>query len=220
LIWPLLAFGFLAGKRQLRPLIALALILVCVCFGALYEICRFVVFPYSSILIGCVTALYAPQLSRLVVERGLAYPALVVAAVLQLGLATRAESPWATSLTTTGYGIAVALLLLSALSEASALRSLLAWSPLAYVGRVSYGIYLIHILCIHVVTRFCTAPFQVFGWTCVASVGAASLLYYFVERPLIGLGRTLSSRIQQKSGRQRHPCALSKTHIESGGSVL
>jgi peptidoglycan/LPS O-acetylase OafA/YrhL len=78
----------------------------------------------------------------------------------------------------------------------------LAWGPLAWAGRLTYGMYLIHILVMNVILRMFavarieTVPFVSFLATYFVSLVAAYLLYRMVEKPLIGAGRRLS--VQRK----------------------
>jgi peptidoglycan/LPS O-acetylase OafA/YrhL len=80
----------------------------------------------------------------------------------------------------------------------SLMRRLLGWAPLVYLGKRSYGAYLIHVLPIHL-------GYLLFGSTTVASglltaafalavtIPAAELLYRVVEQPGMALARRLSS---------------------------
>jgi peptidoglycan/LPS O-acetylase OafA/YrhL len=88
--------------------------------------------------------------------------------------------------------------------QQGALFRLLQWEPLAYLGRRSYGAYLLHVLMIHV-------GYMMFGddsvlggvltaCVCLAlTVPAAELLYRLVERPGIGLGRRMIDRMAAAS---------------------
>jgi peptidoglycan/LPS O-acetylase OafA/YrhL len=80
----------------------------------------------------------------------------------------------------------------------SLMRRLLGWAPLVYLGKRSYGAYLIHVLPIHL-------GYLLFGSTTVAgglltaafalavTIPAAELLYRVVEQPGMALARRLSS---------------------------
>jgi peptidoglycan/LPS O-acetylase OafA/YrhL len=78
------------------------------------------------------------------------------------------------------------------------MRRLLGWAPLVYLGKRSYGAYLLHVLPIHL-------GYLLFGSTTVAAglltaafalavtIPAAELLYRVVEQPGMALARRLSS---------------------------
>jgi peptidoglycan/LPS O-acetylase OafA/YrhL len=64
----------------------------------------------------------------------------------------------------------------------------LEWRPLAFVGTISYGMYLLHTIVIDVLHRameWPTAP--LFLWTMVLTTVAAGLSYRFFERPFLRL---------------------------------
>lgn len=68
----------------------------------------------------------------------------------------------------------------------------LEWRPVAYVGKISYGIYLLHLLVIYVVRRLASpelldTPGAVFLLSLTVTVFLASLSYIYFERPLLQL---------------------------------
>jgi len=70
-------------------------------------------------------------------------------------------------------------------------RSLLAWRPLAWVGLISYGVYLWHLPLADEVNSWLGPKVDDFGFPAVtvatfaAAVTAAALSYYLVEKPLL-----------------------------------
>jgi peptidoglycan/LPS O-acetylase OafA/YrhL len=70
--------------------------------------------------------------------------------------------------------------------------------PLAYVGTVSYFIYLFHFPIVYAMRRLSETlhcgVFLNLSLTLAATVGAASLSWYALERPMIALGRSLIGR--------------------------
>lgn len=76
----------------------------------------------------------------------------------------------------------------------------LEWSPLIFLGRVSYGVFLVHAPLLIIATSASVRwlPFQVaVALVPLAAVALAVPLYRFVELPAIGLGRRLSQRWSQ-----------------------
>ena len=83
--------------------------------------------------------------------------------------------------------------------QESAMRRVLTYGPLVYLGRRSYGAYLLHVLAIHI-------GYMAFGSTTVAggllttffallvTIPAAELLYWTVERPGMGMAQRLTAR--------------------------
>jgi peptidoglycan/LPS O-acetylase OafA/YrhL len=87
-------------------------------------------------------------------------------------------------------------------------NSLLSWKPLAFVGRISFSMYLLHLF---VLDRFAS-----FGWprdlTILAAFGAllivATLSFTLVERPGMQIGARL---IRWMAERRRSPAAMPST---------
>ena len=78
---------------------------------------------------------------------------------------------------------------------------LLSFKPLVFLGKLSYGIYLIHVLAIH----FISAVLDRFTWTLpwslrflvalIVSVAASYILQTTIERPMVAFGRSLAKRL-------------------------
>ena len=95
--------------------------------------------------------------------------------------------------------IALCVLLPAVFGEASggAVRRVLAWPPLLWVGLVSYSLYLWHPAIAQKIVY--TDLDESIGWmvpailAAVASIAAAAVSFYLVERPALRLGRRLTS---------------------------
>jgi peptidoglycan/LPS O-acetylase OafA/YrhL len=78
------------------------------------------------------------------------------------------------------------------LHPSSRVVSVLEWKPLAFVGMVSYGIYLLHMLVLDVAQRALSRwhvdlPGALFMACFIGTVALAALSYRFFERPLLRL---------------------------------
>jgi peptidoglycan/LPS O-acetylase OafA/YrhL len=73
----------------------------------------------------------------------------------------------------------------------------LSWAPLAWLGRISYSLYLWQVLFLTPGWEPASQWWQHWPWNLLASLGAAILSYYFVEKPLIRVGRTLAARLRK-----------------------
>ncbi len=73
----------------------------------------------------------------------------------------------------------------------------LEWRPLAWVGRMSYSLYLWQQLYFHDLARYRIeeiGPLQGWPWNALALLACAAASHYLLERPLTRLGRTLADR--------------------------
>lgn len=76
---------------------------------------------------------------------------------------------------------------------------LLEWRPLAYIGVVSYGVYLLHKFTLHVTQRgldalAISAPEARFVLVLIAAVALAALSHRFIEAPMLRLKSRFSAR--------------------------
>lgn len=105
------------------------------------------------------------------------------------------------------------------ITEHTVFQRLLAFKPLAYVGVISYGIYLMHMLCANVVRVMLGGSFGtwIFAATTVLSIAVASLSFRFFESPMLRFGRRFGSNsLTDAAARLEHiehpePSAARKT---------
>lgn len=101
------------------------------------------------------------------------------------------------------------VLVMSLIERDSPLRAILASKPFAFVGKRTYGIYLLHVLVANAVIALLIRVHGDLGWplraalTLAGSVVAASLAKTLLEDPLIKVGRRLSERLQKARSRAR-----------------
>ncbi|MGO3152249.1 MAG: acyltransferase family protein [Galactobacter sp.] len=83
------------------------------------------------------------------------------------------------------------------ITEDTLLHPVLRWRPLAYVGTISYGMYLMHMLCANVIREFVPGRYSVllFVLTTALVIAVASVSKKIFEDPLQRLGRRLSTRV-------------------------
>lgn len=85
----------------------------------------------------------------------------------------------------------VVVVVATCIVEWTPLHPILRWRPLAFVGVISYGVYLLHNLCVDMV-RIAIREYEgilVFAVTLVAVVVLAYLSFRFFETPLLKLKR-------------------------------
>lgn len=194
LVWPALAFGLLAVIRT-RLAVAVGLLLVTVLLPASWGPTVFLR-PYGLILLGCVVALVLHAPDGFNALRGLGRFQLPLLAGLLLSCVLVGEPKrWEILV-----AVMSALLLISTLVQPEgAVARFFSTAPLVKVGTISYGIYLIHQLCLNAVEKVIPASSLV-GGTLLAivggavSIGGALVLSRFVEQPLIKLGRRFAAR--------------------------
>jgi peptidoglycan/LPS O-acetylase OafA/YrhL len=92
-----------------------------------------------------------------------------------------------------GAALLIALVLASARAQA-----LLAWPPLAWLGKVSFSLYLVHVPVILAALHLMPPDqplWAVMAGAVLVSLGLAWVLFHLAERPSIWLGRALSQRV-------------------------
>jgi peptidoglycan/LPS O-acetylase OafA/YrhL len=220
LLWPPLLIAALAiGRRKVWVPLTVLAVLVVISEGA-----RFVVdtstlpgrIPASlqlSILLSAAAALLASN------RRGFAILASVLGrrwsapATALILVAAIAFAP----VTQLVVFLIVALVVSVCLVDRTQLHPLLQWRPLAFIGVISYGVYLFHMLCANTISAALhqTHGLVLFGVTLVAVSVAAHLSFRYFETPILRLKRRFEtndqrdgdelSRMTAKSDRTRTP---------------
>jgi peptidoglycan/LPS O-acetylase OafA/YrhL len=96
------------------------------------------------------------------------------------------------------------------------LHPILRWRPLAFVGVISYGVYLLHNLCANVARLFTTRATHehdgllLFGVTLVLVVLAAYLSFRFFETPVLRLKRRFETSAEHEGDELSRIAALSR----------
>jgi peptidoglycan/LPS O-acetylase OafA/YrhL len=198
LAWPVVCFILLRRRPKLR--IPATLLLVALC--ALNPLTR----PYIPILFGCALALgFQIPLFRQAIERAEPWGIWVAASLLlvfQLLILPSWKQDYSNSIYAGGL---FAVFLAFLVAGSNPLRRILAFSPLVFVGKVSYGIYLVHLLCIGLVRDklHLTNTSLLFLVSAVISIAVSTVLYFAFEQPLTALGRNLSRRWNDRQAKLR-----------------
>lgn len=81
------------------------------------------------------------------------------------------------------------------ITERTMFHGLLMFRPLAYVGVISYGIYLMHMLCANAVRIVVGSNYgiAVFASTAALAVVVAAISFHFIESPILRFGRRFGS---------------------------
>jgi len=215
LLWPLITYLFLGGKKSFKKLM-LAL-MIAIVLAPIFRIYGYMhpesllfyknsFFLYwDSLAIGCTLALligyWGSQIETVVGKKPHLFILLGLTLIIIPLIATRLLilGFFTVPLTVTFNAIGVALLILVSLIRPDlACFRCLEWKPVAAVGVISYSLYLWQQL-------FCTSAkdyglistpwFLSFPFWIMASFCAAVISYNFIEKPFI----SLKSRIQSKA---------------------
>jgi peptidoglycan/LPS O-acetylase OafA/YrhL len=200
LVWPFLFFFVLRGRMRQIALPFLYLIPI----GMTAFSQNFIIFrlgrAYSALLIGCVLALFLSSHVLPSLKTALSkIPALLTAALVLIGgyLVIRDQ------LYIFAFAWLVAIMIANLQLSDSWLRRALSNSWLTWVGRRSYGMYLIHGLVINAVEALVhpvNPLLQIAG--AVFTFGATALIaepmFRFVEEPARRYGKTLILRRSEK----------------------
>jgi peptidoglycan/LPS O-acetylase OafA/YrhL len=221
IFWPLLAFVLWGARRQIRmagtvcfvggltiglPLLALA---------GHVQLARYLT-SYQAILAGCLLGLLLHQQASYewlgeLARWGGGLPALFLLVALH---AASTLTGWPGIVVSVAYPLAAIMVFAGLVRGEGPLAPLFRWSPLVAVGKLSYGVYLVHLLAMAAVYKL----FPVGSWTVAGSVLAylmvaglsvviAAVLHFAVEAPLIRVGRGLASGGREPAGAVATPAA-------------
>lgn len=206
-VWPLIGFVIWRGRPAVRrwgtaALVGLTALAPILCGDKVGQF----IYPYAQILIGCLVALLldAPPLYD-AIRRRLARPAAlwtVILLLLALHFATpHVPDPFARAHQFV-YAVVAGLALVAIILDEGPLRRGLRARPLVAIGRLSYGIYLVHLLALNVAEKVARpgtgnvlVAFSALVLTWIIATGAAAVLAATIERPGIVVGRRLSARL-------------------------
>ena len=183
--WPFICFGLLRSRRLWRIPVAVTLIIVTAVSGVFFN-------SYTSILFGCLLALLLQSSwARSVATRGslvgcYLIPSLLIA--LHVFVLPHLHGYPLDPL----YATLVALWIGFLLHGESVVGKLLSFPPLVMIGKFSYSIYLIHVLCLNAVEKVFPNPIVTYLGTVVLATAIAGVLHVLLEQPMIKIGRRLA----------------------------
>lgn len=194
ILWPIFMLLFIRNIRL--PLLVLpAVILTLIVLAPERE---HVLRGYLGLGFGTVLAIVARKaVVTALLARGRTVYAAAAAIVLFYGLSLVTPHDYAWNLATS---FAAAFLVGGLWHGQSKLGGLLSWPPLAYAGKLTFAVYLTHVLVINVVMMGMqkagmSLPYAaIFALAYFASIAVAAVLNAAIEDPLIKIGRRLSAR--------------------------
>ena len=199
LLWPFLGFASLRAAKGLRPLVTAVIILVFVFTpissvpGHWYQLEN-----YAYILMGALLALVLEDRAGFAFVQKLGDVGLASLLMVLLVLQISRFQSIPRSSARTAYALAFMFFLGILLVTEGRIQRLLSKPLLGFIGELSYGIYLIHILCLNLAEkvfpphRGLAVPAYVL--TLVICIVVAYVLHRMVEKPLIRVGRRLRPR--------------------------
>lgn len=180
LLWPI-ALVFIA-RRKPAIWLTVALIAMLAARGALWNqgagLLEYTFLRPCGLLVGCLLALCRFSLPRLWSEKG---TLAGLAAIGAVALFTNETSPLLRVFVPIAGSILAAAIILCAKPN-----GLLAFTPLRYLGRVSYGLYLYH-MPILVLAKSPRLPHVPTAVLLMIAFGVAVASYEFIEKPILGL---------------------------------
>jgi len=206
LVWPFLAFSVLGSVRSVRAWATAGLTMLMIFAPTIIgQRAGQFLYPYSHILVGCLTAfvLDTPQGFANLAWLGRRWGALLtLAGFLALHLIVPHVPKDVHRVFLSAYSVATGLLLMAIVLGDGPIQRVLRRPMLVMIGKLSYGIYLVHILALHLAEKIATPgtdnPLVSIAALLLAylfSVCAAYLLAMAIERPGIALGRRISRRL-------------------------
>jgi peptidoglycan/LPS O-acetylase OafA/YrhL len=203
LLWPLIAFGALTFAKGLRRIATVVIIVILVLCPALFTSIRWYQLQnYAYILMGALLAVVLEDRAGFAFmhrlrDVGLAF-VLPVLTALQFSRLQADPRLYAR----TAYALVVMFLLGILVITEGRIQRFLSTPLLGFIGELSYGIYLVHVLCLNVAEK-AFPPGKGLGvpayvLTCLISIAVAYVLNRLVEKPMIHVGRMLNLRLQRR----------------------
>ncbi|MDR3618388.1 MAG: acyltransferase [Paludisphaera borealis] len=206
LLWPFVGFTLWSRSRG-RRMFGTVLLFAAAALAPLWAVGGFIklIYPHSQILLGCLVAFLLDDRKWFARTEWLGRASvgwMIVALFLAIHFAAPVQTFWPNRLHDTCYAITTALLLTAILLGDGPIHHFLSRPLLVLLGRLSYGIYLIHLLILNFAEKIArpgtnnpmvSAAALVLAWAISAIV--AWCLYKTIELPGIRIGRRLSANV-------------------------
>lgn len=203
LIWPIVGFVLLAGFRQARPYVLIALAML---FGglSLLPVWGPALAPYTHIIFGALVAvLLNSRRGYAVLSRTGRGPVLLTIALAAAGL--QFGTPAVLGSLYIGYGAVIAALVAGLVTTRSSGTKILSGRFLTHTGTLSYVLYLIHNFGLNAAEMIIPAGWGLGGslLATVLGIGAAYLvaavIHKYFEEPLRKVGVALAGRRRNRT---------------------
>jgi peptidoglycan/LPS O-acetylase OafA/YrhL len=192
---------FLLGLSRHTTLVTSAMLLMAAAVeGSLLLTGRYLPLELLSNLAGIFLGTVFYRLYRRELTPGRAYPIIVLALVVLIGTVAWHRPSYILA-RGGALGIFSAVFLLRA-------RSLPRW--LAYLGEISYSVYLSHGIVIHLIGEPGPPMLNLLLWS-AGTLLVSVLTYRWIEQPMIRVGRHVASIAQSKTNRGRVPEPLAQS---------
>ncbi len=209
-LWPPVLAALLARRSVRFAAVFAGVVAVAVAVGRAavwlaYENLEYTYFPLharaDALLLGCLAALLmtGTRASRIELLGRRARPLALVAVFVLLAVAAVATTTagWVYLFGMAVVAVSVTVLLAQIAADPTSRPSrVLAWKPLAFIGTISYGVYLWHFPVFELTKD--VMPDLAFRYLVVTqfvvSFAAALASYWLIERPFLGLKRRFESR--------------------------
>ena len=227
LVWPLLAFVALASAKHFRIGTAIVLVVIFAAipggrgWGGLLH-------PYYHILVGCLLGLLLHDSKwRARIVSPLSSRSARIAVVMSF-LAVHFAQPHLRGAVAVVAGIAYTLaagaLVALVIVHDGRLRRVLQVRALAFLGTLSYGIYLVHVLALnaaekvfHPGTGIWLVSLAALLTACLISIAIAYALHVTIEQRCIDLGRRWSQRFIRPRVESERRISYGSTRTDVGG---
>jgi peptidoglycan/LPS O-acetylase OafA/YrhL len=210
-VWPLVGFWLLRGRRNTRVTVVAGTTAAIAALNLVHptSIPVRLTTDYPFILAGCLlaVALHEPRwYERL---RALGRPGVLLGTTTALvlfgvlgGKSLAADY---------AFGAFVVVVIAGLVTCRTGVSTALSGRTITWIGRISYPLYLVHVMGLTVANRLVGVPGgpHTFGRSLAVlvagigvSIGASAVLHRVVELPMIGVGRRLSDRVTARISRR------------------
>jgi len=208
LLWPLLAFVWLARSERRITVTLVLLTSMLILTKTTTEFAQ-IWGSYSDILIGCLLALILHDRTGYEHLRTLGRTSFTCGVLVALAAATAVGGLTGTQLGERLFSLVSAGTIAALVTNTGVPVRLASHPWLLRIGAWSYAIYLTHPIAFDVWNRLMpdgrTGDYLTLILTCATDFPVCWAVHIWLEKPLIALGRTLASRVDQPALRASYP---------------